>query len=175
MEELWEALTLELGSAFKNQYGDSSSESFGYWTKSLKEFTREQLQQGFLKFKDSGKTYMSLNILRNHCQPDHIDLGLPSFDASFKAVIMAEWQNMPESFRVLFAQHRYELRQLTDSEARKRFKPIYDDALRRIAQGEQIKMQEHVQIENPSGTVHGRNKYNGPKGSDAIKEMLKGL
>ena len=95
-------------------------------------------------------------------------------EAAFKAVIMAEWQNMPEAFRVLFAQHRYDLRQLTDSEARKRFNPIYDDALRRIAQGEQIKMQEHVQIENPSGVVHSK-KYSGPKGSEAIQAMLKGI
>lgn len=174
MQELWEALTLELGSAFKNQYGDSNGESFAYWTKNLKEFTREQLHQGFVNFKKSGKTYMSLNIFRNHCIPDVDALGLPNFDLAYKALIMAEWGNMPESFRVLFSQHRYELRQLSDAESRKRFKPVYDDAVRRIAQGEQIKIQERLKIENPSGTVHNK-KYSGPTGSDAIKLMMRGL
>ena len=175
MKKLWEAFSKELGTSFNSQYGSSEGETFFYWEKELSKFSQTEIQKGFVKFKNTDSTFLNIKLFRALCEPDHIDLGLPSFESSFKAVIMAEWQNMPESFRVLFAQHRYELRQLTDTDARKRFKPIYDDALRRIAQGEQFKIQERVQIENPSGTVHGRNKYNGPKGSDAIKEMLKGL
>jgi hypothetical protein len=171
MKKLWEAFSKELGSSFKTQYGNTEGETFFYWEKQLKKFTKAEIQKGFLKYKTADSTFLSVKMFRPLCEPDHLDLGLPGLNEAFKALIMGEWQNMPEAFRVLFASHRYELRQLSDTESRKRFKPIYDDAVRRIAQGEQIKMQKHVQIENPSGVVHSK-KYNGPKGSEAIEVML---
>ena len=174
MQELWEALTIELGAAFKNQYGDSQGSTFEHWVRELKEFTKEDLQRGFQSFKNSGSTYMSLNVFRSNCKVKAEDLGLPGFDESFRALIMAEWSNMPEAFRVLFTEHRFSLRQLTDTEARKRFKPIYDDAVKRIAAGEKFKIQKREQLYGPSGTTR-KERYDGPKGSEAIKLMMKGL
>lgn len=172
MQELWEALSIELGAAFQNQYGSAAGTTFQHWARELKEFSREEIQRGFANFKNSGKTYMSLNIFRNHCKPDPEALGLPSMDQAFMALIMAEWQSMPEAFRVLFAKHRYDLRQLSDAEARKRFKPIYDDAVRRIAAGEEIKMRESVKLENPSGTTHTK-RHSGPTGNEALANLKK--
>lgn len=167
-------LTVELGSAFCRQYGDIGGPVYRQWANDLKCFSEKQLVEGLRRFKESGSTYMSLNIFRNHCKPSANDLGLPGFDESFRALIMAEWHKMPESFRVLFTQHRFNLRQLSDTEARNRFKPIYDDAVRRIAAGEEFKIEQRDQLYGPSGTVK-RERYNGPKGSDAIKLMMKGL
>lgn len=174
MAKLWQLLTIELGAAFSNQYGDTGGEPFQHWAKELSCFSEKQIVRGFEKFKQSDSTFISLKIFRNHCKPSATDLGLPGFDQAFKALIMAEWQNMPESFRVLFTQHRFNLRQLSDTEARSRFKPIYDDAVRRIAAGEEFKIEQRDQLYGPSGTVK-RERYNGPKGSDAIKLMMKGL
>ena len=90
----------------------------------------------------------------------------------FKAVIMAEWQNMPEAFRVLFAQHRYALRQRSDAEARKLFAPIYQDAIKRISQGEEIKLAECIKLESSSGTTHTR-RHDGPTGNEAMSLLKK--
>lgn len=172
MTKLWQLLTSELGSAFRNQYGNAGGSEFNHWAKELSEFTESQLVNGLENFKNSGKTYMSLNIFRNHCKPDAEALGLPNFEAAFRALIMAEWQNMPEAFRVLFAQHRYDLRQRSDAEARKLFRPIYEDAIKRISQGEEIKLAERIKLENPSGTTH-TNRFKGPTGNEAMKSIKK--
>jgi hypothetical protein len=170
MTKLWQLLTDELGSAFKNQYGMAGSSSFDYWARELSEFSEAQLVKGFHGFKNSGSTYMSLNIMRNHCKPKAVDLGLPEFEATYRALILAQWNMMPEAFRVLFAQHRFDLRQLAESEARKRFKPIYENAVRRIAAGEVFKIQERPQIENPSGTTHTK-KF----GRDQVRTVMNDL
>jgi hypothetical protein len=171
MTELWESLTLELGSAFKNQYGDTSSSTFKHWCKELVEFTREDLQRGFIKFKNSGKTYMSLNIFRSHCKASASDLGLPDLEASFTAMIFGRWGQLPEAFQVVFADHRYRLRQLSEEAARKQFKPIYENTVERIAKGEVIKKPERTLISSDSGTVHAK-KHNGPVGNAAMKGLL---
>lgn len=164
-------LTLELGSAFKNQYGDADDETFEHWCKELSDFSREDLQRGFIKFKQSGKTYMSLNIFRNHCKPSPEDLGLPDISTSFTAMIFGRWGQLPEAFQVVFGEHRYSLRQLSEEAARKRFKDIYEDTVDRIAKGEVIKKPERPMITESSGTVHTK-KHNGPTGNAAMKNLL---
>lgn len=171
MTELWGLLTLELGSAFKNQYGNANGTTFRHWCKELGEFSRDDLQRGFYNFKNSEKTYMSLNIFRNHCKVKAEDIGLPAEEAAFDAVIFGRWSELPESFQVLFAEHRYNLRRLSADAARKRFKDLYKESVNRIASGESIKKPERVQIANPSGTVHVK-KCDGPTGNEAIKNLL---
>lgn len=171
MTELWELLTLELGSAFKNQYGDTSGTTFRHWCKELAEFSREDLQRGFVNFKNSRKTYMSLNIFRNHCKRSASELGLPDIDTSFTAMIFGRWGQLPEAFQVVFAQHRYDLRQLSDEAARKRFKSIYESTVDRIAKGEVIKKPEVDMIEVDSGTTH-TGKVKGPTGNKALQGLL---
>ena len=171
MTKLWQLLTDELGSAFRNQYGDAGGTAFNHWSKELAAFSESQLVAGLNKFKKAGSTYMSLNIFRNLCTPKAEDFGLPSFDEAFSAVIFAKWADVPEAMQVLFSQHRYDLKQLSDTEARKRFKPIYEDAIKRILAGEEIKKQERARLENPSGTTHTKT-HNGPTGNEALSNLL---
>lgn len=172
--KLWALLTAELGTAFRTQFGEPEGKVFDFWRKELSEFSEAQLVDGFNKFKNSGKTYMSLNVFRNHCKKSHQDLGLPSAEQSFKAVILAEWAVLPEAFKVIFAPHRYSLRQLSAIEAFKQFKPIYEDAVRRLADGEVIKMPERPLIEMQKPKISAVHK-NGLKGSEAIKHLLNGI
>ena len=171
MAKLWQLLTDELGSAFRNQYGDAGGEVFNRWARELAEFSESQLVNGLNKFKASKSTYMSLNVLRNLCTPSADDLGLASLETAFNAVIFARWAEVPEAMQVLFAKHRYDLKQLSSTEAMKRFKPIYDDAVKRILAGEEIKKQERARLDNPSGTTHTK-KYNGPTGNEALSNLL---
>jgi len=182
MTRLWALLTAELGSAFRNQYGPPEGDTFNYWLHELKDFSEEQLVNGFNKFKASGSTYMSLNVFRNHCRATSSDLGLPSFEEAYKAVIFSAWGRLPVAFRVLFSDHAFNLRKLSEAEARKAFKPIYDDAVQRIARGEKFSLPNHYEIEyqprpNPSGVVHARRKRGNLKaiGNQTMSELLKGL
>lgn len=171
MTKLWEMLTRELGRAFETQYGRAGGEMFNHWARELAEFSESQLVAGFDRFKKSGSTYMSLNVLRNLCTPKAEDFGLPSFDEAFNAVIFAKWSEVPEAMQVLFSQHRYDLKQLSSTGARKAFKPIYEDAIKRILAGEEIKKQERTRLANPSGTTHTK-KHNGPTGNEALSNLL---
>lgn len=91
MTKLWQLLTQELGRAFETQYGRAGEATFKHWALELAEFTEAQLVQGLNKFKKSGSTYMSLNIFRNLCEPKAEELGMPSFDETFRDLILAEW------------------------------------------------------------------------------------
>ena len=73
MVNLWGLLTIELGSAFCRQYGNAGGPVFHIWTKELLCFTESDLVAGLQKFKNSGSTYMSLNVFRNHCKKDVVN------------------------------------------------------------------------------------------------------
>lgn len=170
MTQLWELLTKELGSAFGNQYGRAGGHVFNHWKTALSGFTEPQLMRGFQKFIDSGKTYMSLNIFRNHCRAAPRDLGLPDENVVFMALILARWGEMPEQLRIALSPYRYELRQLTEANARKRFKEIYRDVVEKIARGVIFEKPNVPQIASPSGTVHTKN--NGLSGQEALNSLL---
>jgi len=70
MSKLWGLLTIELGSAFCRQYGNAGDPVYEIWSKELDQFTEKELVAGLEKFKNSGSTYMSLNIFRNHCKKE---------------------------------------------------------------------------------------------------------
>ena len=182
MNRLWALLTAELGSAFRTQYGQPNGDAFNYWSHELKDFTEEQLVNGFNKFKKSGSTYMSLNVFRNHCRSSHQELGLPSCEEAYNSVIFSAWSKLPTAFRVLFADHAFNLRKLPASEAKKTFKSLYDDAVQRVASGETFSLPNSPEIEyqprgNPSGVVHAKFKRGDLKeiGNQAMSELLKGL
>ena len=169
--KLWTMLTAELGSAFRSQYGAPEGEVFNYWSRELSEFSESQLVSGFEKFKNAGSTYMSLNVFRNHCKPKPEDLGLPSLQESYQDLILGRWSKMPTPFRVAFADHRYRLRQMSESEAFKKFTELYKNTVQRIASGEVFEIKKRVEIEhNPSGTTHANN--NGLTGKAALKSIL---
>jgi hypothetical protein len=68
MTNLWGLLSGELGSAFYKQFGQAGGAVFNHWTQELYEFTEQEIFAGLNKFKNSGSTYMSLNVFRNHCK-----------------------------------------------------------------------------------------------------------
>jgi len=68
METLWGLLTIELGSAFCRQYGNAGEPVFEIWSKDLEQFSEKELVQGLDSFKNSGSSYMSLNIFRGQCK-----------------------------------------------------------------------------------------------------------
>lgn len=173
MTELWELLSLELGASFKNQYGTSEDPAFRHWCRELAEFSQEEIKSAFFAFKNSGQTYMCLNTFRSFCKPAelHERLSLPDFETSFKATIFGKWGALPEAFQVVFGEHRYDLRKLSEDAARKRFKKIYDSTVKRIAGGEIIRKPEVPQLASPSVTVHTRRQC-GPTGKEAMQGLL---
>ena len=90
MSKLWGLLTIELGSAFCRQYGNAGDPVYEIWSKELDQFTEKELVAGLEKFKNSGSTYMSLNIFRNHCKKE-IDTNL---EADKKAAKTLEGQRL---------------------------------------------------------------------------------
>lgn len=180
MNKLWALLTAELGSAFRTQYGQPDGDAFNYWSHELKDFTEEQLVNGFNKFKRSGSTYMSLNVFRKHCRPDHSELGLPSFEQAYDSVIFSAWHKLPTAFRVLFSDHAFNLRKLSASESKKTFKPIYEDALNRVARGEKFSLPNNPEIEhqprsNPSGVVRLKRGNLKKIGNEALSDLLQAM
>lgn len=147
MKSLWETLSRELGPSFKTQYGHVDGDTFKYWEKDLSCFSSQELMTAFNKFKDTDDTFISLKLFRNLCKTTSEDLGLPSLHDTYRAVVFSNWGALPESFKVLFAKHAFSLKQINESEALKMFKPIYEDAIKRISKGEVLKIPDTVRIE----------------------------
>lgn len=201
MTKLWQELTDELGSAFRNQYGLAGEATFLKWAKELSGFTEAQLFKGFNNFKNSGSTYMSLNILRNHCQVKAEDLGLNSFESSYSLIQQRNWEELHPAFMHVANKtkeveivvshgggapdkkkihHRlvFDLSVLahgTEFESRRVAKEIYDEVAKRIGAGEQF---ERTKL------LTGRTKreyvvpdlnldMNGPRGQDAMSSVLR--
>lgn len=172
MKMVWQILARELGPGFITQYGDTEGEDFLYWENDLKELSSSDFERGLIKFKSKSGTFISLKLFRELCIASNDDLGLPSMQDSYLSLVLGEWHKMPEAFRVLFVQHRYQLRNMTDTAGRAFFKPIYEDAIKRIAAGEQIKIQKREMLDNPSGLTKSK-KVDGPTGKEAMKILLK--
>lgn len=147
MTKLWQLLTAELGASFKNQYGNVGETTFRYWAQELRDFDSSQIIQGFERFKKADSEWLNIKIFRRYCKPCPKELGLPDFEQSYQDLIFARWSNMPVEFRVLFSDHLFNLRRAPEAEARKRFKDLYDDAVRRIAAGEKFNIPMRFAIE----------------------------
>ena len=85
MTNLWGLLSGELGSAFYRQFGQAGDAVFNHWTKELSEFTEQEIFAGLHKFKNSGSTYMSLNVFRNHCKVE-LDVSVMSDERAAKTL-----------------------------------------------------------------------------------------
>ena len=170
MKSLWETLSRELGPAFKTQYGHVDGETFKHWEKDLSCFSSQELMAAFNKFKGTDDTFISLKLFRTLCKTTSEDLGLPSLHDTYRAVIFSSWGALPESFKVLFTKHAFSLKQMNESDALRMFKPIYEDAIKRIAGGEILKIPDTVRIsQQPSELAC----YEKPKKKATPEELSK--
>ena len=64
---LWQHLTLELGSAFKNQYGVAGGVEFNYWLEQLTGYSETTIAEALALFKASPETFISLKSFRAYC------------------------------------------------------------------------------------------------------------
>ena len=147
MKIIWQTLAKELGPGFITQYGEPEGEDFLYWEKSLSSFSENDFKRGLNKFKEQGGTFISLKLFRSLCKISHKDLGLPSMMETYQAVAFEHWHKLPESFRVLFSSHAYMLKGKSERDAIAYFKPVYENGIARIADGEEFKINYRPQIE----------------------------
>lgn len=174
MTKLWQLLTEELGSAFKNQYGLANGYVFNRWAHELSEFSEQQLFDGLQKFKNSGSTYMSLNIFRNHCKPKACDLGIPSFEQCLPLLCKREWEKLHPAFQhVARSYDMYSIRLMSSEKSAKALRPLFSEVVDRLARGETFERLEAIES-NPSGVTHITAKDRA-KGREILGDLLKEL
>lgn len=192
MLDLWEALSVELGSAFTRQFGSPKEAVFEHWLNELWDFSREDIAHGLRSFKDKGSTFISLNVFRNHCKPSGAALGLPALDQALRLVTIRAWEDLHPAFqkiaqeRVVVVEEfngakrkveklRFNLSQLKyekDSRsARDLFKPFYEEVVRRVREGEEFERIKMISSETstPSGTITNNSRK---KGRAVLSELL---
>lgn len=147
----------------------------------------EQLEKGFSiargKAGDGERFLPSGSAFANWCTPTAEELGIDDFDRAFRKTIDRDWeslhpafQHVAQSVRKIKSEfggsigrndHEYEkrarfnisdMKRATDEQARKLFKPLYDEVVSRVKAGECF--ERIVQVEerkNPTGVkVRGR-------------------
>lgn len=145
MTKLWQLLTFELGSAFKRQFGKAGELVFHRWADELQTFSEPELVRGLERFKNSGSTYMSLNVFRNHCKLDNQDLGIESFDVALLGVCRRDWENLHPAFQHIARKFDlFNLRLASSDKARNMFKPLYAEVVKRVADGEEFERVEAI-------------------------------
>lgn len=174
MTKLWQCLSDELGSAFKNQYGLANGVVFNRWCEELSEFSEQQLFDGLQKFKQSGSTYMSLNIFRNHCKPKPKDLGIMSFDQAHPLICARQWEKLHPAFQhVARSYDLYSIRLMSSEKSARALQPLYSEVVDRLARGEHFERLEAIES-NPSGVTHVTKKDR-EKGREVLSVLLKEL
>lgn len=173
MQELWEALSIELGAAFKNQYGDASGSVFEYWERELRDFSRDDIQRGFVKFKNSDSTFISLKIFRKLCKVSGEDLGIEEINKAMLKTIRGQWDELHPAFQAVARDYNlYQMRRVSADESMKMFKPLYDEVIKRIASGEEFQPVKMISKEAPKPVV---GKLDPEKGKETLERLLKGL
>ena len=199
MLDLWEALSVELGSAFARQFGSPQEQTFEHWLQELWKFSKEDLFKGFESFKNSGSTYISLNVLRSHCKAVGVSEGVPTIEQALTLVINRAWESLHPAFQIV-AQQTYEivetrrnrfgdlvesiskrpkydlarLRGLDHQTALREIRPFYQEVVNRISTGETFERIVAIEESNetPSGTKKQFGKDRGRKAlSDLLSEM----
>ena len=136
--------------------------------------TQEKIDFGINKARreaSDGREFMpSGAMFSGWCEPSAEDMGLPSLEAAYQDLIHGRWGNMPIAFRVVFSSQRYNLRDMNEVQARKKFTILYRETVQRIANGEKFEIPERPAIASPSGTTH--TKINGPTGNEAMRNLL---
>jgi hypothetical protein len=174
MTKLWQCLSDELGSAFKNQYGLANGPVFKRWCDELSEFSEEQLFDGLQKFKRSGSTYMSLNIFRNHCMPKANDFGIGAFEQVHPLIIRREWEKLHPAFQHLARGYdMYNIARMTHENSAKALRGLYNEVISALARGEAFERLEAIES-NPSGVTH-ISKEACKKGREDFKSVLNEL
>ena len=174
MTKVWQCLSDELGSAFKSQYGQTGEPVFKRWCDELSEFSEQQLFDGLQKFKNSGSTYMSLNIFRNHCKPKAQDLGLMTFEQAHPLIIRREWENLHPAFQHLARGYDlYEIKRMTHENSSKALRGLYSEVISALARGETFERLEAIES-NPSGVTHVTDK-DIKKGREVLSDLLTDL
>lgn len=174
MTKLWQALTDELGAAFKNQYGLANETSFHRWSKELAEFTEQQLFEGFQKFKKSDSTFLNLKTFRNYCRPSGEDLGLPPFDQIHLTLCQRDWEKLHPAFQHVARNYdMYNIRLMSSDNSAKALRKLYSEVVDRLARGEQFERLESLRF-NPSGTTH-TSAASREKGKEVMAKLLRGL
>lgn len=147
---------------------------FKRWCSELSEFSEQQLFDGLQKFKQSGSTYMSLNIFRNHCKPKAQDLGLMSFEQAHPLICKREWEKLHPAFQHVARQYDlYNISRMSSENSAKALLPLFADVVDRLARGESFERLEGVS-HNPSGVTH-IGEADRKKGREVLSALLKDL
>lgn len=174
MTKVWQCLSDELGSAFKSQYGQTGEPVFKRWCDELSEFNEQQLFDGLQKFKQSGSTYMSLNIFRNHCKPKAQDLGLISFEQAHPLIIKRQWASLHPAFQhVARGYDLYNISRMSSENSAKALRPLFAEVVDRLARGETFERLEAIES-NPSGVTHV-GEADRKKGREVLSALLTDL
>lgn len=179
IEDLFDKLMLLYGRAWTSLF-PTDEESYDItfnsmlitWHEELKNFNRNQIFNALDKYKKSevGITFPPNPLqLASLCNPSLADLGLPEPDAAYDCAIKQNYVH-PAIYHSAMDVGSYNMRHLSDREARKLFLSAYRRRCYQVSQGEQLEMPQHkalpAQVVTPA-SENVRNRYMGN-----IKEML---
>jgi hypothetical protein len=165
----------ELGSAFRNQYGDAGGESYKYWSAQLAGYSPETIKRACDLFRKSDNTFISIARFRQLCDQT---LACSQSEA-LELCLAGKWSQLPPVFQHMVAPRMYNLKRLEHSSCKREFSELYAKCLSEIKEGaeyEPIKAVEDQSNTNPSGVVHASRfaSENGREGLRSVIASLKG-
>lgn len=197
MLDLWEALSVELGSAFIRQFGSSKESTFEHWLQELWGFSSEDIFKGLERFKQAGKTYISLNVFRAHCQARGAARGLPDLNQAYRLVMARAWEDLHPAFQHI-AQERvtvkeeflragkkfkvqklkYDfaaMRAMKEFDSLRAFRPYFDEVNDRVASGESFERIESLEHDPKTPRSEESIKRSIQAGRSTLSDLLSGL
>lgn len=105
--------------------------------------TEEQLERGIVRARheaSKGREFMPSGAqFAGWCQPAPEELGIGTFEQTFLAAIKCQWEKTHPAFQhVARSFDMYTMRRLSDREARREFRPLFDQVIQRVSSGEQF-------------------------------------
>lgn len=199
MSRLWANLMVQIGTGFIKQWGDVGGPVYDQWALELQGFHRDDIARGYQLWKDDSNDFLNLRRFRAFCQQAQLRrLGLPEIDMARRLVELRCWKKLHPAFQAIASESveikeeqknyegelivvtthrlRYPLHLKCDEKkAAERFKPYYEEVVRRVKRGEVFERREELEDQrehkdNPSGVVR---KFGKDQGRKTLKDLLK--
>jgi hypothetical protein len=169
VSKLWRLMTEVFGYRWASAYG--TTDQSGTWSKGLAGLTAEDIGRGVRRVIDLGMEWPpSLPEFRKLCEPDEVDLGLPTMDQAYRAASRRDWSLHPAVYHAAKIVGVWDLEQKPEHITRPRFADAWESIIKRIRSGEMLEGPidaPRIERSKESRQAYGRHHL------ENIRQMLK--
>lgn len=101
--------------------------------------SQAQIDRGMMRARyeaEQGKEFLPSGAkFAGWCKPSPKEFGIADFETVFDAVIFGKWEQIHPVFQHVAQKRRFKFRKRSEAEAKRMFKPVYEDAVAKVLAG----------------------------------------